>query len=477
MIRQITFKNFRVLRETTLTLGPMTLLIGPNGSGKTTVLDALRAVGDLSNSPSAFDLLSASERPNVSSDVGLSLELGTPFESIVAEHTWARDPRAGHSYHSVYYTHPHREVSGDEQHEIQTALRRIRVYGLDPDAIAEPRPLKSNAELLQTGEGLPVVLDQLRDQAPERFEALNEDLGRWIPEFNRIRFTTTPQGARAVHLRTREGNYPIPASQLSAGTRFALVMLTLAHLPAPPPLIGIEEPDRGIHPRLLRDVQDALYRLSHPKAFGDARSGPSHRDDALALPAGSLQRAPRGSRHQQQDRRERSLRSAVGASGLRGDPKGNRARRGVVQRRTRWRAVPPLKLAVFGEDTSDEAAVRILVIDEEFGSTLHKRGKSRRLRLALGLAVPAAEAWYLCGIDGRVSEAAWMQALVGGPLPYTKPELKEKVYGSSRPGRLILTERARHHASRLAGDVAQLEAFFPNGFGVLARTVRAVRLP
>jgi predicted ATP-dependent endonuclease of OLD family len=36
-------------------------------------------------------------------------------------------------------------------------------------------------------------------------------------------------------------------------------------------MVCFEEPDRGIHPRLLRDVQDALYRLSYPESFGETR--------------------------------------------------------------------------------------------------------------------------------------------------------------------------------------------------------------
>ena len=51
----------------------------------------------------------------------------------------------------------------------------------------------------------------------------------------------------------------------------ALAILTLAYLPDPPPLVGLEEPDRGIHPRLLRQVRDAVYRLSYPAEFGESR--------------------------------------------------------------------------------------------------------------------------------------------------------------------------------------------------------------
>ncbi len=48
-------------------------------------------------------------------------------------------------------------------------------------------------------------------------------------------------------------------------------MLTISYLPSPPPIVGIEEPDRGIHPRLLRDIRDALYRLAYPEDFGEKR--------------------------------------------------------------------------------------------------------------------------------------------------------------------------------------------------------------
>jgi predicted ATPase len=76
---------------------------------------------------------------------------------------------------------------------------------------------------------------------------------------------------RAFALRTRRGQHEIAAVDLSQGTLLALAMLTLAYLPDPPPLICFEEPDRGIHPRLLRDVQEALYRLSYPENYGEDR--------------------------------------------------------------------------------------------------------------------------------------------------------------------------------------------------------------
>ncbi|MFN0055280.1 MAG: AAA family ATPase [Planctomycetales bacterium] len=115
------------------------------------------------------------------------------------------------------------------------------------------------------------VLDRLRDKTPERFEALNEELQRWFWEYDRVLFDVPDSGQRAFSLRTVTGR-SIPALHLSQGTLLALAILTLTHLPDPPPLVAFEEPDRGIHPRLLREIQDALYRLAYPQNYGDDRA-------------------------------------------------------------------------------------------------------------------------------------------------------------------------------------------------------------
>jgi hypothetical protein len=99
-------------------------------------------------------------------------------------------------------------------------------------------------------------------------------------------------------------------------------------------------------------------------------------------------------------------------------------------------------------------------------------GRSRVLR-AVGLCVPALEAWLLCGRDASVTEQAWLDGQQAKAAPYTRRELKERVYGTDRPSLKFETERALQEVSRHRGDVRRLENDFPNGFGAMARDLRS----
>jgi hypothetical protein len=99
------------------------------------------------------------------------------------------------------------------------------------------------------------------------------------------------------------------------------------------------------------------------------------------------------------------------------------------------------------------------------------RGRDRVLR-GIGVAVPAVEAWYLCGRDESVSEAAWLAGQERGVAPYTRRELKARVYGTERPSLPHETKRASDAVSWFRGDLRRLEADFPGGFGMLAQDLR-----
>ena len=99
-----------------------------------------------------------------------------------------------------------------------------------------------------------------------------------------------------------------------------------------------------------------------------------------------------------------------------------------------------------------------------------------QIKIAVGIAVPAVEAWYRCGLDPHVTEAAWIASLSSGPFPYTTRGLKEVVYGTSRPSLLMETQRAIEEARRLIQNLPLLEQCFPTGFGALAIAAREMVL-
>lgn len=277
MLDAITFQNFKVLRNATLPLASFTLIVGPNGSGKSTALQALLAVkeralreqeGQRASRKDFEKFVTADLKVTGRTSVEIRLQWSERYDKVVTTAPWRRDRNdlLQHARSSSGL-----RLSEFPEHLPNSLLSGIRVYALDASAIIQPVHLEPAVELSPNGHNLVGVMDSLRDKEPERFEALNDEIGRWLPEFDRILFQTPHAGHRAFLLRTRKGHHAIPARDLSQGTVLALAILTLAYLPDPPPLIGIEEPERGVHPRLLRNIQTALYRLSYPEQFGEER--------------------------------------------------------------------------------------------------------------------------------------------------------------------------------------------------------------
>ncbi len=275
MIESIEFTNFKALRKTTLPLAPFTLLLGPNGSGKTSVLQAFEGVAALFPSQAGTQrqggiawgphLSVTAQDRNAALEIKLKLRLKERL--IIATFQWTSSGPI-----SRQFNYEDRAVLNQTDAAIPSRwLGRMQVYNLNSAAIAVPVAVSPGANLQPNGAGLAAVLDDLRDNHPERWDSLLAEMCEWLPEYDYIQFDKPQQGSKGIKLRTKKGGHQIPARDLSQGTLIALALLTLAYLPDPPSLIGLEEIDRGLHPRLLRRLQDALYRLSYPESCGETR--------------------------------------------------------------------------------------------------------------------------------------------------------------------------------------------------------------
>jgi len=101
-----------------------------------------------------------------------------------------------------------------------------------------------------------------------------------------------------------------------------------------------------------------------------------------------------------------------------------------------------------------------------------RRGRTE-LKVAIGLAVPAIEAWYLVGENHEVGEAQWKQALSSDRLAFSRPQLKNLVYGTDRPSLEHETDCAVAEARRIIADPQAIESAFPIGFGLTAQAIRS----
>lgn len=276
MIESIKFSNFKSLRDTILPLRPFTLILGANATGKTTALQAFQLIqGSLESEFKKFLSFTALNESEIHLKVlskGKQLLLETEIiwtrGNRIVRHDKPLDPP---SFDETSLA-PNIILLQQDQDQLIRNLNGFQNYNLNATCISRPVLLKPYLKLMNDGSNLAGIWDNLRDVEPEKFEALNQELNRWLPEFDRILFETPSDGSRSFLLRLKSGKHKIPASELSQGTLFTLVFVTLAYLPNPPSILGIEEPDRGLHPRLIPELQNALYRLSYPELFGESRS-------------------------------------------------------------------------------------------------------------------------------------------------------------------------------------------------------------
>lgn len=151
--------------------------------------------------------------------------------------------------------------------ELRAGLAGLRSYVLDHNAMGVASARAEGAELNSDGGDIAAVLARIKERDPRAFAALTAEMLRITPEFRSLELVSRPDDHVELALKLEEGDM-LPANELSQGMLYLLALLALAFDPSPPRLICIEEVDRGIHPRMLREVRDLLYRLSYPKSYG-----------------------------------------------------------------------------------------------------------------------------------------------------------------------------------------------------------------
>lgn len=262
MFAAVYFQNFKALRSTAVRLEPFNLFIGPNGSGKTSLIQALLRLRTLAGLPVTHGDELKGHRPE---GPRIEFHFAPPFEGIRVTLGCDSDELV---CNLLVVDQPAGAAGEQQWADLRTKLRGIRAYLFDHYAMAVPAKRADGAELASNAGNLAAVLAARRESQPAAFAALVEDFRRILPEYVGLDFRDAGDGRVELTAALAGESRPVPAESLSQGTLYLLATLALAHDPTPPTVVCLEEADRGVHPRMLREVRDALYRLSYPKDAG-----------------------------------------------------------------------------------------------------------------------------------------------------------------------------------------------------------------
>ena len=310
-IEVLSVKNYRALRDIELKqLKPLTVFLGANGSGKSTFFDVFAFLSECftnglrqawnkrggfkelrtrgSDGPIEFELKYREEPGTPIITYHLSIDENAEGPFVGTEWLqWRRGSRGK----PVRFLDFHRGVGSiiagekpdeadtrtDEQfddasmiavstlgqltrHPRVSALRRFitdwHLSDLSTDATRQATDDGPQKRLSETGDNLPNVIQYLKERYPERLEKIISVLSDRVPRLEKVDTELMMDGRRLLKIKDAPFEQPILAKFASDGTLKLLSFLTLFHGPQPPQLIGIEEPENYLHPRLLTGLAE-----------------------------------------------------------------------------------------------------------------------------------------------------------------------------------------------------------------------------
>jgi len=262
MIETLSLRNFKVLRNVDLKLQPFSLLVGPNASGKSSILEALSYLAQFislqSDCSSIFTGNSSWQALHSRCALGpLALKCRARYAddmldlSIEGVNPVPATKWKGLRINGPFTPNPFR-------------MKPSSVLSLDAARLASPSiPRVVSMVMPADGDGLASILANLYLQHPSRYKELIEQLKMIIPRVVdvRIRRIKLKNEVAEELLFDMQGADAVPAFAISGGTLITLGLLTVIAAPEPPQLVLIDELERGLHPKALGDLVSQLRRL------------------------------------------------------------------------------------------------------------------------------------------------------------------------------------------------------------------------
>jgi predicted ATPase len=274
-------KNFKAVRNSgRLKLTPLTAFIGHNGSGKSSLVEALETVQtlvlqglDQAMIPwHGFEYIhnraKGKTRTKSSSPGPMSFSfqgrLDTPFKAKIEisadeqyDHILVTGYKASTSSTKLQDRANFITEDGIIDPSLKKFVTRWQFLRLDPDSMTEPLPQRRSVKsvrLNSNGSNIAEYLLSIRDMDMGAFDGIIETLKVVLPYALDIRPAVTSELDRKVYLTLAESNIDLklPSWLLSTGTLRILALLAVLRHPVPPPLLVIEEIENGLDPRTIQ---------------------------------------------------------------------------------------------------------------------------------------------------------------------------------------------------------------------------------
>ena len=129
-------------------------------------------------------------------------------------------------------------------------------------------------KLSANGDNLPNVLYYLHTEHPEALARITAQLRRWVPGLADIVTEITSDERLLLRFKDAPFEKPLPAQYMSDGTMRLAALLTLLYEPNATGLLGIEEPENELHPRLLPRLAEELIKATETRQLLVATHSP-----------------------------------------------------------------------------------------------------------------------------------------------------------------------------------------------------------
>ena len=293
IVERLIARNYGCLKNVDIGLTSLHAFVGPNDSGKSTILQALLTVATLgwgdkqSVGKYGRDIAARLGKADSNEPTTLAAQLENEYfglEAISAGSMWyffgdekipktfPPETRSENLMGMIKLGGIQINPLLDPNHPVNKHLLSLK--GLAPGAKIvrfDPDSMRRESDLIPTGEGmgflddrgygLAAMVDAVRERSNKDFSELEERVCALFDDVRDLQTKTMKESNRKVlGVRLKDGT-EVGAEHLSEGLLYFIAFAALPYL-APTSMILVEEPENGLHPARIKEIMVILREIS-----------------------------------------------------------------------------------------------------------------------------------------------------------------------------------------------------------------------